>query len=136
MYLSYPKVNASCGLRCCGSRWSPCAFLLQDNPKYAFHTTVRRAYMQSFDFKNMSIVEALRTMLDGFRLPGEAQKIEVLVEEFAAVYVSRAAFAVSVQPSLTRAVTLCCVCTATLPQSLGHCRSPTRRSFCPTPSSC
>ena len=63
-YLSYPK----------------------DVPKYEFHTKVRKAFMQTFDFKGFSIVEALRSLLDYFRLPGEAQKIEVIVEEFADVY--------------------------------------------------
>lgn len=44
------------------------------------------AYIDIFDFSDMNIVQALRRLLDGFRLPGEAQKIDRLVEKFASRY--------------------------------------------------
>ena len=44
------------------------------------------AYIDSFDFARMSFVNALRKFLDNFRLPGEAQKIDRLVEKFASRY--------------------------------------------------
>jgi brefeldin A-inhibited guanine nucleotide-exchange protein len=43
-------------------------------------------YIDIFDFSGMNIVQALRRLLDGFRLPGEAQKIDRLVEKFASRY--------------------------------------------------
>ena len=45
---------------------------------------VMRAYAHSFDFTSISIDDALRAFLGGFRLPGEAQKIDRLMEAFAA----------------------------------------------------
>jgi len=44
------------------------------------------AYVDYFDFGNMEFVPALRQFLDGFRLPGEAQKIDRLMEKFASRY--------------------------------------------------
>jgi hypothetical protein len=43
-----------------------------------------RAYVHRFDFASMSIDDAMRLFLGGFKLPGEAQKIDRLVEAFAA----------------------------------------------------
>eukprot|EP00123_Amoebidium_parasiticum_P018333 comp24173_c0_seq4/m.44178 comp24173_c0_seq4/g.44178 ORF comp24173_c0_seq4/g.44178 comp24173_c0_seq4/m.44178 type:complete len:1844 (-) comp24173_c0_seq4:350-5881(-) len=45
-------------------------------------------YVDSLDFKNMEFVGALRHFLSGFRLPGEAQKIDRLMEKFAEKYCS------------------------------------------------
>ena len=45
---------------------------------------VMRAYVHRFDFASMSIDDAMRLFLGGFKLPGEAQKIDRLVEAFAA----------------------------------------------------
>eukprot|EP01134_Creolimax_fragrantissima_P004638 CFRG4638T1 len=43
-------------------------------------------WVDSIDFKGMDFVEALRHFLSGFRLPGEAQKIDRLMEKFAEQY--------------------------------------------------
>ncbi|XP_017786365.1 PREDICTED: brefeldin A-inhibited guanine nucleotide-exchange protein 1, partial [Nicrophorus vespilloides] len=47
---------------------------------------VMYAYVDLMNFANMDIVAALRHFLDGFRLPGEAQKIDRLMEKFASRY--------------------------------------------------
>lgn len=44
------------------------------------------AYIDQMNFTNMEIVTALRYFLEGFRLPGEAQKIDRLMEKFASRY--------------------------------------------------
>ncbi|XP_065352555.1 brefeldin A-inhibited guanine nucleotide-exchange protein 1 [Cloeon dipterum] len=44
------------------------------------------AYVDLMDFQGRDIVSALRSFLEGFRLPGEAQKIDRLMEKFAARY--------------------------------------------------
>lgn len=44
------------------------------------------AYVDQLDFSNRDFVAALRLFLDGFRLPGEAQKIDRLMEKFASRY--------------------------------------------------
>lgn len=41
-------------------------------------------YVDQLDFCGWDFVSALRTFLEGFRLPGEAQKIDRLMEKFAA----------------------------------------------------
>lgn len=41
-----------------------------------FSKEVMYAYVDLIDFSNMDIVAALRHFLEGFRLPGEAQKID------------------------------------------------------------
>ncbi len=41
------------------------------------------AYVRSFDFGGMTVDQALRMLLRGFRLPGEAQKIDRIMERFA-----------------------------------------------------
>lgn len=53
--------------------------------KYPFHASVLREYVDTFDFtgKDASFVKALRTFLAHFRLPGEAQCIDRLMEAFA-----------------------------------------------------
>ena len=51
-----------------------------------FNKEVMYAYIDSMDFYGMEIVSALRLFLEGFRLPGEAQKIDRLMEKFAARY--------------------------------------------------
>ncbi|KAM7260898.1 hypothetical protein ACFE04_026373 [Oxalis oulophora] len=47
---------------------------------------VMHAYIDSFDFQGMEFDEAIRTFLQGFRLPGEAQKIDRIMEKFAERY--------------------------------------------------
>lgn len=44
------------------------------------------AYVDSFDFQGMEFDEAIRAFLQGFRLPGEAQKIDRIMEKFAERY--------------------------------------------------
>jgi brefeldin A-inhibited guanine nucleotide-exchange protein len=41
------------------------------------------AYVDAMDFAGMSIDDAIRKFLADFRLPGEAQKIDRLMEKFA-----------------------------------------------------
>ena len=48
---------------------------------------VVEAFCGMFDFGEKSILAALRAFLDTFRLPGEAQKIDRLMEPFASAYV-------------------------------------------------
>lgn len=45
--------------------------------------SVMCAYIDAMNFPDMDIVAALRHFLEGFRLPGEAQKIDRLMEKFA-----------------------------------------------------
>ncbi|VAI07738.1 unnamed protein product [Triticum turgidum subsp. durum] len=47
---------------------------------------VMHAYVDSFNFQNMEFDEAIRAFLQGFRLPGEAQKIDRVMEKFAERY--------------------------------------------------
>ncbi|KAL2892394.1 Brefeldin A-inhibited guanine nucleotide-exchange protein 2 [Bienertia sinuspersici] len=47
---------------------------------------VMHAYVDSFDFQGMELDEAIRIFLQGFRLPGEAQKIDRIMEKFAERY--------------------------------------------------
>jgi brefeldin A-resistance guanine nucleotide exchange factor 1 len=54
-----------------------------DDSKHSFQTNVRQSFVQLFDFSGLRIDEALRVFLESFRLPGEAQKIERLMESFA-----------------------------------------------------
>ncbi|KAK7060645.1 Brefeldin A-inhibited guanine nucleotide-exchange protein 1 [Halocaridina rubra] len=44
------------------------------------------AYIDQMDFHDREFVPALRMFLEGFRLPGEAQKIDRLMEKFASRY--------------------------------------------------
>ncbi|XP_063002043.1 brefeldin A-inhibited guanine nucleotide-exchange protein 2 isoform X1 [Elgaria multicarinata webbii] len=48
---------------------------------------VMYAYVDLLDFCGKDFVSALRIFLEGFRLPGEAQKIDRLMEKFAARYI-------------------------------------------------
>ena len=43
-------------------------------------------YVDNLDFKQMQFDEAIRFFLEGFRLPGEAQKIDRIMEKFAEQY--------------------------------------------------
>uniref|UniRef100_A0A8D1FZW1 ARF guanine nucleotide exchange factor 2 n=1 Tax=Sus scrofa TaxID=9823 RepID=A0A8D1FZW1_PIG len=52
-----------------------------------FNKEVMYAYVDQLDFCDKEFVSALRTFLEGFRLPGEAQKIDRLMEKFAARYI-------------------------------------------------
>jgi Sec7-like guanine-nucleotide exchange factor len=43
-------------------------------------------FTESFDFKNMDIVQALKLFLSTFQLPAEGQMIDRIIESFAAKY--------------------------------------------------
>ncbi|KAL7672315.1 hypothetical protein ACOME3_007204 [Neoechinorhynchus agilis] len=47
---------------------------------------IMSAYIDQMDFAGLEFLSAIRKFLSGFRLPGEAQKIDRLVEKFAARY--------------------------------------------------
>ncbi|KAL2460779.1 Brefeldin A-inhibited guanine nucleotide-exchange protein 2 [Abeliophyllum distichum] len=47
---------------------------------------VMHAYVDSFEFQDIEFDEAIRVFLQGFRLPGEAQKIDRIMEKFAERY--------------------------------------------------
>ncbi|CAI5524848.1 unnamed protein product [Closterium sp. Naga37s-1] len=51
-----------------------------------FHVRVLGEFAKLFDFEGMALDAALRTFLEGFRLPGEAQKISRVLEAFAERY--------------------------------------------------
>jgi brefeldin A-inhibited guanine nucleotide-exchange protein len=51
-----------------------------------FCLKVLHEYVDSMDFENMAFDLAIRYFLSGFRLPGEAQKIDRLMEKFAERY--------------------------------------------------
>lgn len=57
---------------------------LGDPDKY--NKQVMYAYVDQMDFKEKDFVTGLRLFLEGFRLPGEAQKIDRLMEKFASRY--------------------------------------------------
>lgn len=57
-----------------------------DEPGKELHTAVRKEYIRLFDFHGVGIDEALRTYLESFRMPGEAQKVERMMEAFAEHY--------------------------------------------------
>ena len=48
--------------------------------------TVMHAYVDALDFTAQTLDEAIRKCLEGFRLPGESQKIDRLMEKFAERY--------------------------------------------------
>ncbi|XP_026674673.1 brefeldin A-inhibited guanine nucleotide-exchange protein 1 [Ceratina calcarata] len=50
------------------------------------HNQVMYSYIDQMNFAERDLVTALRYFLEGFRLPGEAQKIDRLMEKFASRY--------------------------------------------------
>ncbi|KAH9613534.1 hypothetical protein KSS87_009649, partial [Heliosperma pusillum] len=58
-------------------------FLGQDEE---FPLSVMHVYVDSMNFSGMTFAAALREFLSGFRLPGEAQKIDRIMEKFAERY--------------------------------------------------
>lgn len=52
----------------------------------AFNMDVLESYVSGFDFTGIPFARALRMFLTTFHLPGEAQKIERIVEAFAAQF--------------------------------------------------
>ena len=53
---------------------------------FPFHAALRTQFVALFDFRNMSFTLALRKFLSKFRLPGEAQCIDRLMEVFSKEY--------------------------------------------------
>ena len=51
------------------------------------HIATMHAFVDLLDFKNTGFVDALRTFLQTFRLPGEAQKIDRFMLKFAERYI-------------------------------------------------
>ncbi|SCV05001.1 LANO_0G16314g1_1 [Lachancea nothofagi CBS 11611] len=51
------------------------------------NASLLKKFVELFDFKGLRIDEAIRIMLTKFRLPGESQQIERVVETFSATYV-------------------------------------------------
>lgn len=51
-----------------------------------FPLAVMHAYVDSMKFSGMKFDTAIREFLSGFRLPGEAQKIDRIMEKFAERY--------------------------------------------------
>ena len=54
----------------------------RDDPMLA----VMHAYVDALDFTSLTLDDAIRKFLEGFRLPGESQKIDRLMEKFAERY--------------------------------------------------
>jgi brefeldin A-inhibited guanine nucleotide-exchange protein len=54
---------------------------LGEDDKY--RKQIMYAYIDQLDFTQMEFLAAIRKFLAGFRLPGEAQKIDRLMEKFA-----------------------------------------------------
>ncbi|KAF9518905.1 hypothetical protein BS47DRAFT_1379647 [Hydnum rufescens UP504] len=52
----------------------------------AENVDVLKAFIGLYDFRNKSIAEAMREMLESFRLPGEAQQIERITSTFAEIF--------------------------------------------------
>lgn len=57
--------------------------------KKDFNMAVLDAFVNAHDFTNLLLVQALRQFLWSFRLPGEAQKIDRMMEKFASRYCSQ-----------------------------------------------
>ena len=53
-----------------------------------FNLKVMHAFVDALNFTNLEFDSAIRNFLNGFRLPGEAQKIDRLMEKFAERYVN------------------------------------------------
>ncbi|GBB94028.1 hypothetical protein RclHR1_02280001 [Rhizophagus clarus] len=60
--------------------------LLGDYLSKPANIDILRAFVKLFDFKGKRVDEALREMLESFRLPGEAQQIERIMETFSITY--------------------------------------------------
>jgi hypothetical protein len=58
-----------------------------DSPSYEgngkdFHTAVLLRYVESFEFRDQSVLDCMRIFLSAFRLPGEAQQIDRVLVAF------------------------------------------------------
>ena len=64
----------------------PLSLSLSLSPSLRFNKNVMYAYIDCFDFSGLDFVAALRLLLASFRLPGESQKIDRIMEKFASRY--------------------------------------------------
>ena len=98
LFNAKPKkgIEAMQRLRRCGETPEEIASFLKDTPDLDKTTvgdylgerdevclTVMHAYVDAMDFEGLKLDEAIRNFLAGFRLPGESQKIDRLMEKFA-----------------------------------------------------
>ena len=67
---------------CCPSVYLPCVCVCRDD----FNIEVLHAFLELHEFTDLNLVQALRQFLWSFRLPGEAQKIDRMMEAFALRY--------------------------------------------------
>jgi len=58
-------------------------YMGENNP---FNIAVLKAFVSTFDFKGEALDSALRMFLESFRIPGEAQKIDRIVQAYAEQY--------------------------------------------------
>ncbi|XP_016313567.1 cytohesin 4b [Sinocyclocheilus anshuiensis] len=56
------------------------------HPKKDMHLQILKAFVELHEFSDLNLVQALRQFLWSFRLPGEAQKIDRMMEAFATRY--------------------------------------------------
>lgn len=61
-------------------------YISEDPSRKPFNHEVMNAYIESFQFTDVRIDNALRMLLESFRLPGEAQKVDRLMECFGQQY--------------------------------------------------
>ena len=61
-----------------------CSDIFSDDENIA----TMHAFVDSLDFRDLPFVDALRTFLQSFRLPGEAQKIDRFMLKFAERYMA------------------------------------------------
>ena len=61
-------------------------YISEPADKKPFNTKVLKAYVSQFNFENIHFVEGIRVFLESFRLPGESQKIDRLMEAWAACW--------------------------------------------------
>jgi len=57
-------------------------YISEEPERKPFNNEVMHAFVKSFDFRGVRIDKALRILLQSFRLPGEAQKVDRLMEAF------------------------------------------------------
>ena len=58
-------------------------YISEPEDKKPFNKLVLLSYVKQFNFKNVHFVEGIRVFLESFRLPGESQKIDRLMEAWA-----------------------------------------------------
>ncbi|OBZ75659.1 hypothetical protein A0H81_04473 [Grifola frondosa] len=64
------------------------------------NTDVLKAFMSLFDFKDKPVAEAMRELLETFRLPGESQQIDRIAETFAEFYFATGAAEIKSQDAV------------------------------------